>query len=698
MTVSFRQRLHRVFILLAVTLTICPFIAFADPAENLLKTNPSFESASKGFRNGPYQIEGWSGRNPRYGVHAAGPAAPGAGSHGWKIENAGHLSTLPEARAEVVAGRRYTLSFAAQKPVTNTKAPGGISTAVVWFDGEGNELGKSFSPQALSGDATTEWEKVSQSVQAPSGAVRAGIEVTAAGGGYPNEDKRTYLLDDFKLTFTGEPEDKIWARVVPLFIEPGHAGTLTIPYRITTEREISVRLMRGREVFPESRIKLAGPTRADASIVYPVPPSAAAGDEYAWEIRLLPVGGAWEKPLVKRRVEGVFLSQTETGDGQVAADHTSVIYEGRWDRSNAKAAAAFWMGSSIHLRFGGTSLKLLCDLTGTFANDQKLSLHVSIDGQPFNTVSGSREKGQVLSLAEGLPDGLHTARILRNGPENVGQWVIRGFQLDAGRGLARHAPFRSDRRIEVYGDSTVSGGDGGMFPNYSTTSARGLNASVNCVSKGGSGVGGSFIFNSNALYYWDRLSYGVFYDARVDANGDGKIDKDEPYHRNPYQPTAGLPPVPSVEKIGPAWGPTTREAYGDPLKALPLVDAGRFTTEPKDVIIVGYGQNDQFVSGANWVPNYRQLITLLRKVYPKAHIFMTMTCMTGDADFIAKAHAPLIADTTPGGLNADGHLHSVLLYPTGAKSHPSVEQHHDMAHGNVSWRGLIDVIGETMDW
>jgi len=44
------------------------------------------------------------------------------------------------------------------------------------------------------------------------------------------------------------------------------------------------------------------------------------------------------------------------------------------------------------------------------------------------------------------------------------------------------------------------------------------------------------------------------------------------------------------------------------------------------------------------------------------------------------------------------HIHSNLPYPTGAKGHPSIQQHQEMAHGNVSWRGPIDVIGETMDW
>jgi len=666
--------------------------------ENLLLVNPSFETAKGGFRNGRYEIEGWEGHNGRYGVHGGDTAAPGAGERAWKMEHAGKLVTTEAARASVLPNRRYTLSYQGQKTKNNPKAPGSVSTAIVWFDEAGKELGKTFSPSALGGEASSQWKTVSTEAQAPTGAVRAGIEVSAAGGGYPHEDGRTYVLDDFKLIFTGEPEDKIWARVLPLFIEPGKSASLTIPYRITAPRELAVRLCRDKKAYPEVRVKLDGPTRADAILAYPVPAEAAAGEDYVWDVRLLPVGGAWEKPLKQRRAEHIFLDQKENGSGEIAADHPAIIYEGRWDRSNPKAPSAFWMGSAFHVRFGGTSLKLICDITNTFANDQNLSLHVSIDGGPFTTVKGNREKNQCLTLASGLQEGLHTARILRNGPENVGFWRLHTLQLDAGRGLARHAPFRADRRIEAYGDSTVSGGDGGMYPNYTTTTARGLNASINCVSKGGSGVGGSFIFNSNALYYWDRLSYNVFYDARLDIDGNGKIDKDEPYHRNPYQPSEGLPPVPPVEKIGPAWGPATREAYGDPLKADPLQEAGRFTAEPKDVVIIGYGQNDQFVSGDKWVPNLRQLVTLLRKVYPKAHIFLTMTCMTGNTGFIAQAHNPIIADTAPGGLNADGHVHSVLLYPSGANGHPSVKQHHDMAHGNVSWRGLIDVIGETMDW
>ncbi|MCX5676508.1 MAG: hypothetical protein NTX87_16020 [Planctomycetota bacterium] len=701
---------HTLTLLTALLLVTLSVAAEPDSAPNLLRVNPSFESEAGGHRNGEYQIEGWSGKNPRYGAHSPGDAAPGAGARGWKMENAGRLATMPEARAEVVAERRYTLSFAAQKPMTNPKAAGGVSTAIVWFDAAGKEVGRAFSPTALDGAAGTDWRIITQAAQAPAGAVRAGIEVVAAGGGYPNEDGRVYVLDDFRLMFTGEPEDKMWARVVPLFVEPGRAGALVVPYRITADRELAVRLVRGAQAFPEVRTKLSGPTRATTQVRYPVPAAATAANDYAWEVRLLPVGGAWDKPLQQRRVDGVFLDAKETGSGEIFPDHPQIIYEGRWDRTDAKLPSAFWMASSLHARFGGSSLKLLCDLTGTFANDQNLSLHVSIDGAPFTTVAGGRGEKQLLTLAEGLPDGLHTARILRNGPEAVGQWRIRSLHLDAGRGLARHAPFRPDRRIEVYGDSTVSGGNGGMFPNYSTTTARGLDASVACISKGGSGVGGSFIFNSDALYYWDRLRYNVFYDARVDTDGSGgKPDKPDDFHRNPYQPTQGWPAVPPASAVGPAWGPEDRAAFEDPRSMTPPTDGGRFTSEPKDVIIIGYGQNDQFVSDKYWVLNYRQLVTLLRKVYPRAHIFMTMTCMTGNQSFFSAAHAPLIADTAPGGLNADGHLHSILLYPSGGEAmvlypgekkfnHPHPAQHHDMAYGNVSWPGLIEAIGEAMDW
>ena len=61
--------------------------AHADEA-NLLRVNPSFETATGSHGNGDYRIEGWSGKNPRYGHHAAGDAAPGAGARaggGWPM-------------------------------------------------------------------------------------------------------------------------------------------------------------------------------------------------------------------------------------------------------------------------------------------------------------------------------------------------------------------------------------------------------------------------------------------------------------------------------------------------------------------------------------------------------------------------------------------------------------------------------------
>jgi hypothetical protein len=247
--------------------------------------------------------------------------------------------------------------------------------------------------------------------------------------------------------------------------------------------------------------------------------------------------------------------------------------------ANPAQPVAFWMGSTIHTRFGGTLLKLLCDLSGTFDQSENLSLHVSIDGGPVVSISGNRNNNQLITIASGL--------------------------------------------------------------------------------------GGSFVFNNNAMYCWDRLACSVFYDARVDTDHNGTIDDGDDYHRNSYKPTVNFPEI---------------------------ANKGSFGAHPQDVIIVGDGQNDQFQSSSFWVPNYRQLVTLLKKVYPNAQIVMTMTCMTGNTGYIASAHSPLVDEIGPGGINEDRRLHSLLLYANGnaEEGHPSANQHRQMACGNVNCRGLID--------
>jgi hypothetical protein len=364
----------------------------------------------------------------------------------------------------------------------------------------------------------------------------------------------------------------------------------------------------------------------------------------------------------------------------VAPDSPFLVYEGRWDDSLSTRRRSFWMGSALHARFSGTSFKLKCSF-----NDDNLPLLIQVDGsETLTTVNYGNASNVTKTLVSGLAPGIHTIKIIRNGSEAKGQWDVTGIELDPGAGLLRHAP-HMPRRIEAYGDSTMSGGDGGMFVNYTTSAARSLGASISVISKGGTGVSGGFVFENNGLYYWDRMSYNPFYDATPEASG---------YPRNPYTEATVIDPA---QARGPAWGPGNFDSYGDPADFSEIAVKGRFADSQADAVIIGWGQNDQF-GGGPWVSNYRQFVILMKKVYPNAHIFCTHTNMT-PGSYIQNAVEPILHDRGPGGLNEDGRVHMLLLedFPS-TSGHPTATQHGWLALGQTGNRGVADWIEETMGW
>jgi hypothetical protein len=659
---------------------------------NLLTNNTGFESGgpNKGWGQATgevFKFQGWEAFkhpgafNRSQGV--TGDAA--AGSHGFSAGSAGWLATAADSRASVFARRVYELRYRAKKTVQRSGGLG-IVARIVFYDSAGSEVGRGWGPRVARGRG--DYAEYRFQVVAPANAARAGAFFDfqyRATGEFDSNPADEFALDEVSLVEVTQT-DSIGLRRAPAFVEPGRASSVAVKYRAAASRDVLLRLTNRQSSLGEVRTSVpAG--RGVVDLRFDVPATAVASNAYAWEFRLVAPGARWDSPLVSNRMTGVFLDQTESGGSTIAPNNPNLVYEGRWRTSDASNYRAIWQGSSVSVRFSGTSLRMRYGYT-SWSVDHRLKLRVSLDGRDGQSVVLGQSGDATATIASGLSEGVHTATIVREGDELVGDWQLKGLVLDANRGVLRHAPFMN-RRIEFYGDSTMGGEEGGMYVNYTKATARALGANSTVINKGATGVSGGFLFKYNALHYWDRLTWNPFYDSNPSTGNGGAWPV-----RNPY---GASPEVDPSQSRSEAWGPGNFPAYGDPNSFAAIGNRGRFAEWVPDVVVLGYGQNDQF-GGGPFESNYRQLIRLIKKVYPNAHIVLSHTNMTGP-DALDGVYDSIRTDTGPGGLNADGRLHTLSVRGgPSAPGHPSAQQHLELATGNRDWRGLADFIEESVGW
>ena len=132
----------------------------------------------------------------------------------------------------------------------------------------------------------------------------------------------------------------------------------------------------------------------------------------------------------------------------IPANDSRIVYMGRVSHRNPSSPCFTYPGVSIIANFEGTSLAMKAKPNSGY-------FMVEIDNQsPYKI--GFGEKDSVQILAEALPAGVHTARImyviegLHLRPE------FRGFYLDKGCKLAQ-APQLPARKIEFIGNSITCG-------------------------------------------------------------------------------------------------------------------------------------------------------------------------------------------------------------------------------------------------
>jgi hypothetical protein len=433
-------------------------------------------------------------------------------------------------------------------------------------------------------------------------------------------------------------------RRAPLLIERGKTLTVSVKYTAVALRDIAVLLLNGSAVVAGTRSSVqAG--RGLVYIPFPVPARAPESNGYHWAIYLLPRNGKPTQRLAVHDVPGAFLDDHMVGNGTISPDSPYILYAGRWNLTDPKNPVCYWGGSQILTRFSGTSV------SAKIANAEGSSFIAMIDGDIDHEIRFSPTGGTAL-IATGLAPGSHSLVIYKN--TECDTWAtFQGLVLDPGKGLLRPEPL-PQHRIEFYGDSITSGGvpdaksptsnpnndweyDGNFSHTYASFTARALNADWRPISKGGSGVAGSWVFTYTLLDYWDKFNFNA----------------------------------------------------SDPSKAA-TVDFKKWQPQ---AVVVTIGHNDRFRAPSEeaFARNYGILVDRIHSVYPNAQVFSSNTAMSSDRSYWGNALIPLMS-TRP-------WLHYYLYEPDqGHGGHPRLADHLGMAQGTVEWQGMANWIGDTMNW
>jgi lysophospholipase L1-like esterase len=190
-------------------------------------------------------------------------------------------------------------------------------------------------------------------------------------------------------------------------------------------------------------------------------------------------------------------TQTATPSAN-SPDDPSIIYYGRWDRSDPGNYRADWGPAAIQINFTGTG----CAMKMTDSNFQDI-YEYSLDSAPF--VQMAATTATAYTIASGLVNASHTLYFTRRTEASYGVTNFQGFYAPGGSTFALTAPsVPPAKKMEFIGDSISSGTNdecgyctastGYINTNqngymaFGPQTARYFNAQYSVTAKGGMGV------------------------------------------------------------------------------------------------------------------------------------------------------------------------------------------------------------------
>jgi hypothetical protein len=329
----------------------------------------------------------------------------------------------------------------------------------------------------------------------------------------------------------------------------------------------------------------------------------------------------------------------------IDAMNSALRYTGRIDFSNPSEPTLIQAGSSIHVRFTGTSVAIRGrNHHGYFEN----AIGFLVDGTEDKAVLENDDAVHEHTLARGLKAGAHELVIWKRSDGGYHYYDFIGLVLDDGATVMPLGE-RPARRIECYGDS-VSAGEvceandrvgmsdpephDGKYSNarhsYVFQTARNLGAEAHDNAQGG-------------IALLDGTGYFV----------GGKVGLVSTWDKLRYNPSLG----PCTDWDFSAWTPHVA-----------VMAIGQNDNHPDDYISTDAARRDK------WKDTYAKLLRSLREKYPKALIVVITTLLF---------HNPGWDDSLDEIVNALGDArivrHRFARNGSGTPGHLRVSEHAEMA-------------------
>ena len=147
-----------------------------------------------------------------------------------------------------------------------------------------------------------------------------------------------------------------------------------------------------------------------------------------------------------------FLTFTQISSAvSITPSNPNIQYMGRWNFSDSSQPWVKWKGSTVKIRFNGTSI------TGEFdAGSSTEQYRIIIDGVPDTSTTDFTSSRDTYILASGLTDGDHTVEIMKE-TFNKNNTTFYGFEIAGSSPAILALPPKPSLRIEYFGDSNMDG-------------------------------------------------------------------------------------------------------------------------------------------------------------------------------------------------------------------------------------------------
>lgn len=280
---------------------------------------------------------------------------------------------------------------------------------------------------------------------------------------------------------------------------------------------------------------------------------------------------------------------------------------GRFDTRDAAGPKCAWPGCRIVARFDGSDVSVeMNEIVETWMDGGPSEWDVAIDGA-WRDKLVMKPGASKYVLANALPKGTHTVELYKRTEAQSGTTQFVGFDFAGGSLLA--PPPRKQRRIEIVADSVATG-----------YGVEGVAAAVNGDCPG---------LDYAARWANFHESLGARLAEAVDAELFGTAHSGKGISRNIWRPDTETLPV-IFERTIPS-DPTSPWDFSKWTADAVVVMGGGNDFDVGEPTDDGPPTNEAFTTA------YRAFVDAIRKRYPQAHLFLTVS--------------PSVSDATPAGRN-----------------------------------------------